>query len=201
MEFCLVISEENSNSCTVSAFEYWVDNIDSPRYSAFRTGSAIAVLVILLLAIMALGSVWHYERYGGDPQKRTLLNQLVGQSAFTIMICLMVALSAMIFRLTNGPMSAFYAVPIFFIPNFICATTLLLSLNEIILFRFLTIVWWKHLPPIHDNFFGWYLTCSNYGIALLFASMGQLAGDPDDNIFFVMTGVQTHDDSSISTLT
>ena len=86
-------------SCVVNSFDYKVSNIDGPDHFAFRTGMVAFKIAKTLLAFIVLGIVWHYERFGGDPRKRTIFNQLIGMIALNIMTVELIAAMSLIFRL------------------------------------------------------------------------------------------------------
>ena len=179
-------------SCTLSQFDYTISNLDDAEYYKLRIITAIVLTAIMVLSIGPLGFLWHYERFGGDPQKRTILNQLIGVMALNNLIALVINIVVFLTRLFYGPLSMSAAFTTFFLPNGIAYTVVFLILNEIILLRFLSVFWWKQLPPINDDFFGVYFHCINYGLAILFLLMGQMGGNPNDHLFFLVSGFIHH---------
>ncbi len=175
-------------SCLLTSFDYIVDNIDSADNFPFKILTGIVTLAILVLSIGPMGGLWHYERFGGDPQKRTILNQLIGVLALNSLVASLICQVALLHRLIHGPLSVSMAILVFFAPNFISSIVLLMILNEIILIRFLSAFWWKQLPPLNDDFVGVFLNFVNYGLATMLAIMAQMGGDPNDNLLFIMTG-------------
>ncbi len=153
---------------------YIVENVDNPKYAALRIVFFILVLSILVISIGAYGCIWHYERYGGDPQKRTILNQLIGLYALSTIFGYLTNVSAFLYRLAFQPIPLSYATATFFMTSFVTCIACFLILDEIVILRFLSTFWWKQFPPINDDFFAVFLFLTNYGIALLFMSMGHM---------------------------
>ncbi len=170
-------------------FDYIILNIDHPDFFAFKWILLIVMVFIEVLSCVLLGIIWHYERYGGDPQKRTILNQLTGLFAFNIFLGNLVTRTGLIFRLAYGPLSFDLALLTFSLPSMVFSTVPLLILNEIIIVRFLSAFWWKRLPPLDEKFFGLFFSCLNIGITLFFTVIGYTGGYPSSNLTFLITGM------------
>ncbi len=175
-------------NCSVSNFDYKVNNIDHSDYFAFRMGMVAFKVITTILSIIVLGIVWHYERYGGDPQKRTILNQLIGMMAWNNLTVQVVAAMSLLFRLLFGQLPMEVVMVTFVAPNVISSLFILFILNEIIIVRCYTLVLLKQLPPINDDFFATFIQCLNYTLGVMFVSMGRLGGISYDNLVYFMTG-------------
>ena len=171
------------------SLEYILEDIDHPKHFLFKSVVIAFAIVILVGSGSLLGLIWHYERHGGDPQKRTILNQLIGLFAVDTFVGNFISVPSLLCRLAYGPMSMDLALGTFFVPSMVAGTVSLLILNEITVIRFMSAFWWKQLPPINENFFGLFLPCFNYGIAFLFAGMGFTGGNPNGNLSFLFTGL------------
>ncbi len=183
------INDPSTSDPSLTSFDHVLENIDHPHYFPFKMATLIASLGIQAFSVVPLGCIWHYERYGGDPQKRTILNQLIGLFALNTLTGNLTALSALVIRLAFGPLPVHLAISTFFFPNVLFSTTLLLALNEIIVIRFLSVFWWKRVSPLDDNFFGLFFTVLNYSIALVFTIMGHIDGGPKQYVLFLMSGL------------
>ncbi len=179
-------------NCTLTMFEFTINNIDHPDYHGIKIFTAIYVTTLLGFSIGPLASLWHYERFGGDPQKMTILNQLIGAMALNSIVALLFCTNAFLIRVIFGPLPTSVAVAILFVPNFIAGLVVVLILNEIILIRFLSVFWWKQVPLFNDDFFCMFFHFMNYGLTTFWAALGQMGGDPNDNMFFIMTGFIHH---------
>ena len=165
-----------------------LNNIDNKDYLIFRVAMMALTVLIMVFGCGLLGCIWHFERFGGDPQKRTILNQLIGMLAFDSMVVLMETLLALLYRLCFGPISHTMALLTFIVPTFSISIVVLLILNEIILLRWISVFVWKQLPPINDDFFAMFFNCLNIGITTLFVLMGLLGGHRYSNLSFLMSG-------------
>ncbi len=184
-------SYQNIN-CSLTMLEVTINNIDHPDYWLIKIVTSVYMTALLSFSIGPLASLWHFERFGGDPQKRTILNQLIGVMALNALVALFFCTIVFLFRVALGPLPIPVAVATFFVPNFIAGTVVILMLNEIILIRFLSVFWWKQLPPLNDGFFGIFFHWMNYGLATYWAALGQMGGNPNDSMFFIMTGFIHH---------
>ncbi len=174
--------------CKSINFEFTVKNIDHPDYHGFRNWASVFVGILILLSVSTMGLLWYYEKYGGDPRKRSIFNQLIGMMGMTVATWMMASVGTLLCRLIFGPLSMTQFIVAFSTPLFVSSLVIQLILNEIIILRFLTIVIWKQLPPINDDFFALFFFCLNYGLAFLFLSLGLLGGPPITNVTFLMTG-------------
>ncbi len=183
------INDPSTSDPSLTSFDHVLENIDHPDYFPFKMATLVATIGIQAFSVVPLGCIWHYERYGGDPQKRTILNQLIGLFALNTLTGNLTALSALVIRLAFGPLPVHLAISTFFFPNVLFSTTLLLALNEIIVIRFLSVFWWKRVSPLDDNFFGLFFAVLNYSIALVFTIMGHIDGGPKQYVLFLMSGL------------
>ncbi len=181
--------------------KYILQSIDHAHYAIFRWTLFGLMLLMTTISAGAYGCIWHFERFGGDPQKRTVLNQLVGELAKTTIICSITSVLTLLLRLANQPLSKSFAKLTFFMPCCVCFIMWLLILDELVIIRFLSVFWWKRLPPINDNFFALLLNYGNYGLTLVFLTWGYLFGAPSGNLTFILTGIGMYEKSTISMLT
>ncbi len=175
--------------CEQLVLEEKVFNIDHDKYFRFRVTMAVFAMATVILSTMSLGCIWHYERFGGDPRKRTILNQLIGLLALNNICGQLIGMLAFYYRLAiSGPLSMTAAKIMFLVPNVTTSFVILLILDEIILIRWLSVFIWKQLPPLNDDFFGLFFKCLNFGLSLMFVIMGLTGGTSQNNLLFLLTG-------------
>ena len=203
MDRCLLSCHqetESGDSCLLTSFDQVVKNVDHPGYLAFRIAVQVFILGTVVLSAGAWFSVWHYERFGGDPQKRNILNQLIGMLAANGMIWQNISFIVAFSRLIFGPLSVDLTSMVFVYPTVIGDVSILCILNEIMILRCLSVCLWKQSPPLSDDFFGFFLRWLNFGFAFLMVTFGQMGGSPTDNIYFIMTGIYHHREPLFSVL-
>ena len=164
-----------------------VHNIDDEEYLHFGLSMVVFAAITVVLSIGENACIWHFERYGGDPQKRTILNQLIGQLAMDNIVAQVGTVSLSV-RLALGPLPKTVFSLTFVLTNITSSIVLLLILNEIILVRWLSMFVWKRSPPINDDFFGTFIMLLNYTIAFVFGPMGLIGGTNYNNMTFLLTG-------------
>ncbi len=112
----------------------------------------VSVLVLILGTALILGMI-SFEKYGEDPQKRGLLNQLLSQ-LFAIAIPVhWILILIRLWRLLIGPFNTFLFV--------VWISTLSVSLYssvqcivEYSVIKFMSVVVQKRVLPVVDDFFG-----------------------------------------------
>ncbi len=172
---------------TQLSFYDLVHNIDDEEYLHFGVSMVVFAAITIVFSIGENGCIWHFERFGGDPQKRTILNQLIGQLALNNIVG-QAGVATLSFRIVFGPLSKPVYSSTFVLANITSSIVLLLILNEIILVRWLSMFVWKRSPPINDDFFGTFIMLLNYTIAFVFVSIGLIGGTTYNNMTFLLTG-------------
>ena len=88
---------------------------------------------IIISTIFYWGTIY-YERYGGDPMKRTIENKLVSAISFSIIVICYSANVGLAWRIQIGPLNDNVAMVVIFIDAF-TNTFLLINLSEIIIYK------------------------------------------------------------------
>ncbi len=184
----MVILCSSRINCDLIKFDYVVDNIDNPGFFQIRVWMIISMLIVAILSPLVLSIIWHYERFGGDPRKRTVFNQLVGMLAMNIIVSQAIANGLFIGRLLFGPLSP-EVTNVFAFVQINNGLVTLFILDEIIILRCLSVFLWKQFPPINNDFFCLFFHCFNYCLAFLFAIMGLQDGIADNNLIYLLQGV------------
>ncbi len=118
---------------------YWPEQIDSNIWISWRI---LLVFFCIVTEIFGCGlclGICIYEKIGGDPQKRNIMNQLISGGCFSLILCNLSVTSTMIARLISGPLNVTLAWCLFFVPRAAFTIVGMLSLDELLIFRFLTI--------------------------------------------------------------
>ncbi len=185
---CLIIEGKDSDSCSLTDFDYMVLNIDHENYKAFWISTVVFLAFTSFLLVGVSFCVWHYERFGGDPQKRTIFNQLVGALAENNMTVQTMANTALFYRLILGPLSMDLTLTLFMHTSVIGSLAIIFTLDEMMVLRFLSVFLWKQSPPINDDFFGVFFQCLNYGLGFVLSFFSHIGGPPHGNMTFILTG-------------
>ena len=108
------------------------------------------ILCIEIIGNGCLFATFAYERFGMDPQKRTVINQLLSQCCWTIIIFNITSFPVIILRRLLGPLNSKIAA--WFLLNgriFISMISLLLS--ELMILKSLYICKWSTMAMKDDN--------------------------------------------------
>ena len=124
-------------------------------YNVFENQAAhllsvtVSPLLTIFSSLLAYGIIW-FERFGSD-QKRTIVNKLLSQSLWTVVIQLPMIIFSDILRYTLGPLPpqfCFFQVVIktsFF-------TQSLCFIDALIVARYALVFWTKNPASVNDDF-------------------------------------------------
>ena len=87
-------------------FELFLDKVHIGRNLIDWTWGIFWLLSIEIIGNGCLFTTFAYERYGMDPQKRTVINQLLSQCCWTIIIFNITSFPIVIFRRLLGPLNS-----------------------------------------------------------------------------------------------
>ncbi len=160
-----------------------------PGWSWFKSLTFFMGVMIQVFGNGLCLTIWCFERYGGDPHKRTILNQLIGQLLLSTVSMNVTGLLAFMLRLVVGPIASTAVEALYFIGNTGFGMVTLFALNEIAVIRFMSIFWWKRLPPISDDFFGILLWLTNISLSFFFASAARLGYTEFQEMYLILTGL------------
>ena len=108
------------------------------------------LLCIEIIGNGCLFATFAYEKFGMDPKKRTVLNQLLSQCCWTIMIFNITSFPVIIFRRLLGPLNSKIATWLFLNGRiFVSMTSLLLS--ELMILKSIYICKWSIMAMKDDN--------------------------------------------------
>ena len=102
--------------------------------STIRIVHGIIFPVGMIISTFFYWGTIYYERYGGDPLKRTIENKLVSAISFSIIVSCYSTNVGMAWRIQIGPLNDNVAMVVIFIDAF-TNTFLLINLSEIIIYK------------------------------------------------------------------
>ena len=127
MNFSFVESNEGS----VIGFEPFQDLIVDAPLRIYQ--GIVAIFTLLFGSIFYLGIV-HYERYGGDPLKRSIQNRFISATAITALVMCYILNVTLTWRIQVGPLNKDMAI--FAISSFrYFAMVLFINLSELMIYK------------------------------------------------------------------
>ena len=139
-----------------------------------------ATLSSLIGPILMIGIVI-FEIFGGDPQKRTIVNRLLSALLFNTAIWSVILGIILILRDVNGLLNFNLAMLLRLSANFF-ANVVYIYYNILTIFRYLFIVVWKRMRGVQDQFWSYIFFLSSYSLSFWF------------NIVYIMTGFHPNQD-------
>ena len=125
------ISFVESNEGSVIGFEPFQDLIVDGPLRIYQ--GIVTTFTMLFGSIFYLGIV-HYERYGGDPLKRSIQNQIISATAITALMLCYIANVALTWRIQVGPLNE--DVAMFAISSFrIFVDVIVINLSELMIYK------------------------------------------------------------------
>ena len=108
------------------------------------------ILCVEIIGNGCLFATFAYERFGMDPQKRTVINQLLSQCCWTIMIFNITSFPVIIFRRLLGPLNSKIGAW-FFLNGRMFISMISLLLSELMILKSLYICKWSIMAMKDDN--------------------------------------------------
>ena len=107
-----------------------------------------------------------FEKYGGDPLKRSLKNQLITQFGYAMMLNNTICTPCLTWRILFGPVHIEIAAFTSFIENF-SVTWLFLCLTESFVIKALMLFKFPRMAGLDDSFMARFFLLSNLGFLCL----------------------------------
>lgn len=177
--------EENNLTTLLFTQDY-----DSDEHQATRIILIIVSFLIQMIGVPLVLGVIFYEHYGSDPQKRTVLNQLLSGVAMFALLGTIVPMNFINYRLLFGPIQLPYVTFAFFALKSGFVISGLFTLNEMVIIRYLTVFVWKKVIPITDGFFFRFLFLLNLLIGLCFGIWGNMGHNVERQFLYIMSKTQ-----------
>ena len=110
--------------------------------------------------------VCFYEKYGSDPMKRSLKNQLMVQLWYCLLLSNNVCTPLFTCRIIFGPLHLYISALFSFSYNFMI-TWGLLSLTQLLVIKALLLFKFSYMAGVNDDFMGYFLLYLNLGSLFL----------------------------------
>ena len=121
----------------------------------------LTIITYIIASTLVLGIII-FERKGGDPQKRNVINRLLSMALINqILYCILVG-GCRFWRLSFG---LIHHDVMIWIEGFgyIFCSNFFLFMNEMTIFRYLHIVVWKRVRGLDDGFWAFFLSAATTG--------------------------------------
>ena len=132
----------------------WSDPFDIFNdYPCIKVIQVVVSIIVLILGTCLLLGMISYEKYGEDPQKRGLFNQILSQIFAMTIVGYSILIPFRIARLLIGPFSE--ALFWIWVTVLSCFTySVVLCTTEYSVIKFISIVVKRQVLPLVDDFFG-----------------------------------------------
>lgn len=124
----------------------------------------------LVITVLLYGGIIYYEKWGNDPQKRSLSNMLMCYFCWTLMILVILSISIGSLRICFGPLGRVFGY-LMIITRQACIFSLMLCFLEIITVKILQITYWSKMANLNDEFWSFVLGTSNGIIVTLLSTI------------------------------
>ena len=169
-------------------FEPSVDSIDAPELFWFRILILVLGFIMQLVGSPMLLAILSYEKFGGDPQKRILVNRLAMHLVYNGIIGNFTCIMTVMLRLLIGPLPEIMVQSMFLFANALLATSAILTLDIMAILRLMSLFVWKRVPPLDDDFFSRFLFLSIYCVSILLAFLGRFGRTENNEMYYILTG-------------
>ena len=145
-------------------------------------------ILIEIISIFLCCCIVYFEKYGGNVQKRTILNKILSSICLLMIFSNILPLNTFLLRIILGPIPSWLAKILFFYPKVFCGFATMLYLNEMIIIRYLSIFVWKRVPPINDSIFYLIFNLTNAILALVFVLFSNMGYNIEQSLFLLLCG-------------
>ena len=163
--------ETESNS---TSYDILLDLEENQRLW-LKYGIAFSGILVEIISLALSCSVIYFEKFGGDAQKRTILNQLLSSLCILVIWLSLFPLNVFLLRILSWPLPQSFVKVSFFMPKAFAGFVGMMILNEMIVIRYFSVFVWKRVPPINENIFALAIVIINVcvsGVLTLYANMG-----------------------------
>ncbi len=169
-------------------FDSKEESLDHPDWYWFRLMVLIVYFSMAIFGIPMLMAILSYEKNGGDPQKRTIMNRLLMNLVYNCLLAYMTSIKTIQLRLIFGPLPEVIVHVMFIFANAWHGTASLLAITAMTIIRFLSLFVWKRVPPLNDNFFSQYFISLNYLVSFVLAFGGRFGKIESSEMFYILAG-------------
>lgn len=169
--------------------------VEEDAFSGFRSNSLRIVTIVNLtismtLALFVYFTMILYERYGGDPMKRSIANRIIIQIIFSVLVYMFVTQPLRAIAILYGPIAP-WAAKIAICTRIIPALFALLGFSEIIIMRNLMIFGFARMSQVNDDFMATFITMWNSGFVIAFVAASAYLNAMPEWDFKFLTGQET----------
>ena len=144
-----------SNSTTYLPFNRFYDYLN--EFVAAKISYFVIIVVTHVFGSVLVFGIISFERTGGDPQKRNVINRLFSNGLINHMLfCILVGCCrawSMMFGLISSDVMIW--IECF---GYILCNNVMLFMNEMMILRYLQIIVWKRVKGLVDSFWASFLT-------------------------------------------
>ena len=136
----------------------------------------ICLLFLEIFGNFSLLATFIYERFGMDPKKRTVVNQLLSQICFYIIFINLIDVPLIFLKRFNGPLPLFLSA---FFKNTISFFGVMISftMSEIMIIKYLYVWKWSYMSSRDDDFISIFLFTFNFIMSFLFSLQSSILDD------------------------
>ena len=167
-----VTLEETTNSIELSGFatDVELNNMHEHLYSGMwgKVGYFFMVFINHIVGPILLLGIIIFETFGGDPQKRNVINRLVSLCCANLILASTLLGVCRVWRELFGLIDVQIMTWIDWVDQ-ICLVGVTLFVNEMTILRYLYIVVWKRVRGLDDRFWTLFLSILTYSWAFCLA--------------------------------
>ena len=153
----------------ISNFELSVENPETIALWLQIQAGCTCFCNLLIGCPLALGLA-HYEKYGGDPQKRLLNNQLISYMILCGLSTITISCALLSGRVFFGPLGPHLA-GFFMLQREFFGTVAPLTLSQVLTFKCLALFNWSLMSRINENFIAHFICSANFLIGGIATSL------------------------------
>jgi hypothetical protein len=158
--------------------------------SIINCATGVTFVLIEVIGNTLLLGISGYERFHGDPMKRTLFNQLLSLFCIAMIIVNVVSVPFFTARVLFGPLGHFATI-LFFFTSSVAVLMKLMILNEMVIFYFLLAFFKRRMSLLNDHFWATYVTMLNCLFCSLITLERLIRGDHSHSFFYeFLSGIQ-----------
>ena len=151
----------------------------------FRVFAFIAYLLIIPIGCTLLFLIIHYEQFGGDPQKRSIFNQIIGYMATIELVTAIVTEHIFIARILFGCLPSGLGTFFWFINGFKHATyTILIAIATT--YKMIRTYSFRRIAGLNDDFLSLFFLMASVMNAFIFNFLQYMIGQPEAQTQFVI---------------
>ena len=140
------------------------DHFHSSLYSSLSSKILYSLLLIFthIVGPILTSGIIYFERKGGDPQKRNVINRLFSMALINQILFSILVGSCRFWRMMFGLISVNVMFWIDCV-GYIACINFIFFMNEMTIFRYLHIVVWKRVRGLDDGFWAFFLSAATIG--------------------------------------